>query len=186
MRVNYFENLQLRSVIKLNSVLWSTPPMVTILSSIFKRSWTNGPQTLIHVSFKLNLKKKNKLKKRSVCSEIKHLRQQKHFENNYIKPRLKTSAVEKSVRKIRDQLTFCSIRYFTERNDPKNIGKSAIKTKLEYATNNPSGVAAALPVTFLAVSFTVAERFATVSFTTDSAILTERERPFVWRQPAIP
>lgn len=80
------------------------------------------------------------------------------------------------MRKIRDQLTFCSIRHFTERNDPKNIGKSAIKTKLEYATNNPSGVAAALPVTFFAVSFTVAERFATVSFTTDSAILTERER----------
>ena len=79
------------------------------------------------------------------------------------------------MRKIRDQLTFCSIRNFTERNDPKNIGKSAIKTKLEYATNNPSGVAAALPVTFFAVSFTVAERFATVSFTTDSAILTERE-----------
>lgn len=119
------------------------------------------------------LSRKNKFKKRSICSEIKHIRRQKNFENNYIKPCLKTSAVEKSMRKIRDQLTFCSIRYFTERNDPKNIGKSAIKTKLEYATNNPSGVAAALPVTFFAVSFTVAERFATVSFTTDSAILTE-------------
>ena len=123
---------------------------------------------------------KNKFKKRSICSEIKHLRRQKYFENNYIKSCLKTSAVEKSMRKIRDQLTFCSIRHFTERNDPKNIGKSAIKTKLEYATNNPSGVAAALPVTFFAVSFTVAERFATVSFTTDSAILTERERDLLF------
>lgn len=67
--------------------------------------------------------------------------------------------------------TFCSMRYLTERKEPKNIGKSAIKTKPEYATNIPSGVAAALPVTFLAVSFTVAERFAKVSFTTVSAIL---------------
>ncbi|RMX53447.1 hypothetical protein pdam_00013290 [Pocillopora damicornis] len=60
--------------------------------------------------------------------------------------------------------------YLTERKEPKKIGKRAIKTKLEYAINIPSGVAAALPVTFFAVSFTVAERFATVSFTTDSAI----------------
>jgi len=64
------------------------------------------------------------------------------------------------------------MRYLTERKEPKNIGKRAIKTKLEYATNIPSGVAAALPVAFLAVSFTAAERFATVSFTSDSAILT--------------
>ena len=64
------------------------------------------------------------------------------------------------------------MRYFTERKEPKNIGKSAITTKLEYATSIPSGVAAALPVAFLAVSFTAAERFATVSFTTDSAMLT--------------
>lgn len=120
---------------------------------------------------------KNKFKKRFICSEIKHLRRQKYVENNYIKFCLKTSAVEKSMRKIRDQLTFCSIRHFTERNDPKNIGKSAIKTKPEYATNNPSGVAAALPVTFFAVSFTVAERFATVSFTTDSAILLKERVP---------
>lgn len=66
------------------------------------------------------------------------------------------------------------MRYLTERKEPKNIGKRAIKTKLEYATNIPSGVAAALPVAFLAVSFTAAERFATVSFTSDSAILTLR------------
>lgn len=70
--------------------------------------------------------------------------------------------------------TFCSMRYLTERKEPKNIGKRAIKTKLEYATSIPSGVAAALPVAFLAVSFTAADRFATVSFTTDSAILTLR------------
>ena len=71
-----------------------------------------------------------------------------------------------------DQRTFCSMRYLTERKEPKNIGKRAIKTKLAYATNIPSGVAAALPVAFLAVSFTAAERFAKLSFTTDSAILT--------------
>lgn len=74
--------------------------------------------------------------------------------------------------KFCDQQTFCSMRYLTERKEPKNIGKSAIKTKLEYATSIPSVVAAALPVAFLAVSFTAAVRFATVSFTTDSAILT--------------
>ena len=77
------------------------------------------------------------------------------------------------------------MRYLTERKEPKNIGKSAIKTKLEYATNIPSGVAAALPVTFLAVSFTAADKFATVSFTTDSAMFTlsmffcSRKRPAV-------
>ena len=83
---------------------------------------------------------------------------------------------EKLAINISYQPTFCSVRNFTERKDPKNIGNNAIKTKLAYATSIPSGVAGTLLVAFLAVSFTAVERFATVSFTNDSAILTS----FVW------
>ena len=89
--------------------------------------------------------------------------------------RIKTK--EKLAINISCQPTFCSVRYFTERKDPKKMGNNAIKTKLAYATSIPSGVAGTLPVAFLAVSFTAVERFATVSFTNDSAILTS----FVWR-----
>ena len=63
------------------------------------------------------------------------------------------------------------MRHFTERKEPKKMGTKAMIIRLEYAVTNPCGVAAALPVTFLAVSLTVAVIFANVSFTTVSAIL---------------
>ena len=79
------------------------------------------------------------------------------------------------------------MRHFTERKEPKKMGTKAMIIRLEYAVTNPCGVAAALPVTFLAVSLTVAVIFANVSFTTVSAILLRLSLMFFCPNgPAIP
>lgn len=69
-------------------------------------------------------------------------------------------------------LTFCSFKYFTERKDPKNMGKIAIITKLKYAIATPSILDGGFSVTFCTASFKLSSMFTGISVT-DSAIINE-------------
>lgn len=74
-------------------------------------------------------------------------------------------------------LTFCSLRYFTDLKDPKNIGKIAIITKLKYAIATPSILEGTFSVAFLTVSRTLSPMSKGISVA-DSAIFTEFQTNF--------
>lgn len=68
------------------------------------------------------------------------------------------------------ELTFCSFRYFTDRKAPKNIGNTAIITKLKYAIAMPSILVGGFSVTFCTASLTASSILTIGISVADSAI----------------